>query len=165
MKRSVFWLIAVMLFFAPVNIASSSDCDARLQAIGALSSSYLYITFNYIGVTADAYASEAYKSGTVASMMNETISFMELAHKQLMEIGRGDLSDEDKKTIDGMVEVVMLLEKEASCLRDFAATGKESDADGYHQARKQALEKLNKLLGIEGEPDKDKEKKEAQPKE
>ena len=48
-------LVAVLMTFVQPGPALGAGCQQELEAIGALSASYVYMTYGFIGAAADSY--------------------------------------------------------------------------------------------------------------
>ncbi|MFH1092155.1 MAG: hypothetical protein V1742_11365 [Pseudomonadota bacterium] len=140
-------LVVLSLFVTPLS-SSASDENVYIDAIGALSGSYLYMAYAYIGVTADAYSKNIYPASQVKLMMEEKVNFLDKLMQRLQQVQATNLAPKDKQFVESMIEIFGLLKTEAQSLAAFAATNSPTDVEKYDLARKQAWPKIKILLGI-----------------
>jgi cob(I)alamin adenosyltransferase len=148
---------------APKAEAEEKDEDtkkesATLGAVGGLSVITANSTFLLIGVTADAFAKDAYKPDQVRGIMKPIIKQLDAVSNLLRKVQEEGLSEQDDDYIDQIVELYRLLQDEARALDKFVIKKGESEAKAFEKARKAALKALGKLTG----EDKDDEEKEEE---
>jgi hypothetical protein len=130
--------------------------SATLGAVGGLSVITANSTFLLIGVTADAFAKDAYTPDQVRGIMKPIIKQLDAVSNLLRKVQEEGLSEQDDDYIDQIVELYRLLQDEARGLDKFVIKRGDSELKGFDKARKAALKALNKLSG----EDKDEEEKE-----
>lgn len=121
--------------------------NAVLQAVGGLGIGHIQSTLGLIGVTADAFAKEAYDAKKVEGLMASTINSIEVVKKLLRKLQDTKLSASDEDFIDRMIGAYNALQREAKALSNFARSRKSADAEAFAKARKMAIEKIDNLTG------------------
>lgn len=148
-KALMVWIMTLVLVLtAPAVIPAASE-DIYLETIGGLGGSQMYITYAYIGVTADAYSKEIYPAGQVKAMMGQTKDMLRKVLPLLRSVQQTGLEESDREFLNSMIEVYGLLETEAEALSAFVSSHEKKDLERYDQARKEAWPKIKKLLGLE----------------
>ena len=136
---------------APLLTNESSDAEAAegvnlaLQAVGGLGIGHIQSTLGLIGVTADAFAKEAYDAKKVEGLMISTINGIDDVKKLLRKLQDSKLSADDEEFINRMLGAYIALQREAKALSTFAKSRKSADAETFARARKLAIEKIDKL--------------------
>lgn len=128
-----------------VTVESEEEGSPALQAVGGLGIGHIQSTLGLIGVTADAFAKEAYDAKKVESLMKGTNEGIEVAKKLLRKLQDTKLSAADEDFIDRMIGAYNALQREAKALASFAKSRKPADAEAFAKARKLAIEKIDKL--------------------
>jgi len=141
-------LVLLLVFWGTVSAEGAPEDNVYLEAIGGFGGSYMYMTYAYIGVTADAYSKDIYTASQVKVMMEETVGMLQKLVKTLQTIRATNIVDSDKNYLDSMIEVYNLLKLEAESLAAFVSSNDRTDVEKYEQARKQAWPRIKKLLGI-----------------
>ena len=144
----IFFVVTVVLCH-PCQATGLSDSNIYLETVGGFGGSYIYMTYAYIGVTADAFSKNIYQANQVKVMMDETVSMLNNIVKMLTKVQSTNIVENDKAFVDSMIEVLGLLKLEAESLASFAASGDPADVEKYDSARKQVWPKIKSLLGIQ----------------
>ena len=121
-----------------------------MQAVGGLGIGHIQSTLGLIGVTADAFAKEAYDAKKVEGLMKSTNDSIEVAKKLLRKLQDTRLSADDEDFVDRMIGAYNALQREAKALANFSKTRKPADAEAFAKARKMAIEKIDRLTDNEG---------------
>lgn len=124
---------------------SEEGVNPALQAVGGLGIGHIQSTLGLIGVTADAFAKEAYDAKKVEGLMTSTHNSIEVVKKLLRKLQDTKLSADDEEFVDRMIGAYNALQREAKALSTFAKTRKPADAEAFARARKLAIEKIDKL--------------------
>ncbi len=140
--------VALLLIFPGTSQAASEDM-IYLDAVGGFGGSYIYLTYAYIGMTADAFSKKVYQAEQVKDMMDETVSMLNKLIKLLGQVQTTDIAEEDKKFIDSMIDILTLLRAEAKHLSDYAKSNDPADVEKYDKARSTVLPKIKQLLRIQ----------------
>jgi hypothetical protein len=150
MKRRVVFHLLLILLTLPLCFPASSHADSNvyLETVGGFGGSYIYMTYAYIGVTADAYSEDIYQAEQVQIMMDETVGMLNNLIGMLQKVRDTDIVDNDKRFIDDMIEVLGLLKREAQALSTYAASKDPEDIKKYDEARKEVWPRIKQLLGI-----------------
>lgn len=130
---------------SPMPIEDEEEGSPALQAVGGLGIGHIQSTLGLIGVTADAFAKEAYDTKKVDGLMTSTINGIEVSKKLLRKLQDTKLSAADEDFIDRMIGAYNALQREAKALSTFARSRKPADAEAFAKARKSAIEKIDKL--------------------
>ncbi len=138
-------LIAVALAFPSRARAD----DACLEAVGGASAGYVYSTYMFIGVTADAFTKKAYDADKVKQLMTVGMKMLAESEKQLEKMKRSGLDSADRAVVEEFLAVLGLLRAQAGALITYSKSGLVKDAECYEKARKKAWSRITKLLGIE----------------
>ncbi|MDY6852701.1 MAG: hypothetical protein SV487_11600 [Thermodesulfobacteriota bacterium] len=141
-------LAIILVLFIPVGSTAAPENNVYLEAIGGFGGSYMYMTYAYIGVTADAYSKNIYPAGQVKAMMDETVKMLRKLVKSLGRVRTTNIVESDRKYIDSMIEIFDLLRLEAEALSAFASSNDRADVEKYDQARKKVWPRIKRLLGI-----------------
>ena len=129
----------------PVPEVGEEEGNPALQAVGGLGIGHIQSTLGLIGVTADAFAKEAYDAKKVEGLMTSTINGIEVVKKLLRKLQDTKLADADEDFIDRMIGAYNALQREAKALSNFAKSRKPADAEAFAKARKLAIEKIGNL--------------------
>ena len=127
------------------EVESEEGVNPALLAVGALGIGHIQSTLGLIGVTADAFAKEAYDAKRVEGLMTSTVKSIDNVKKQLRKLQDSKLNADDEDFIDRMIGAYNALEREAKALSNFARTRKPADAEAFAKARKLAIEKIDNL--------------------
>jgi len=130
---------------SPMPVEGEEEGSPALQAVGGLGIGHIQSTLGLIGVTADAFAKEAYDTKKVDGLMKSTNDGIEVAKKLLRKLQDTKLSAADEDFIDRMIGAYNALQREAKALSSFARSRKPADAEAFSKARKLAIEKIDKL--------------------
>jgi hypothetical protein len=141
-------VVALLLIFPGTSQAASEDMEC-LDAVGGLCGSYIYITYAYIGMTADAFSKKMYQPEQVKEMMDETVIMLNKLMKILGRVQTTDIAEEDKKFIVSLIEVLSLLRTEAEHLSAYAESNDMADVEKYDEARRTVLPKIKQLLQLQ----------------
>ncbi|MBU2552412.1 MAG: hypothetical protein KKB20_28625 [Proteobacteria bacterium] len=145
MRKGMLWIIVALLLLAPVRAAAATEASIYLETIGGFAHNYLYMTYAYIGVTADAYAKEIYPASYVKRMMGDTVRTLDILARKLQTVQETNLEEEDRKAIEYIVETFGLLKEEAEALAALVESGDQTALDRYDQARKKARDHLKRV--------------------
>ena len=130
---------------SPMPVESEKEGSPALQAVGGLGIGHIQSTLGLIGVTADAFAKDAYDTKKVEGLMTSTINSIEVVKKLLRRLQDTKLPAADEDFIDRMIGAYNALQREAKALSNFAKSRKPADAEAFAKARKAAIEKIDKL--------------------
>lgn len=129
----------------PMPMQDEEEGSPALQAVGGLGIGHIQSTLGLIGVTADAFAKEAYDTKKVDGLMKSTNDGIEVAKKLLRKLQDTKLSAADEDFLDRMIGAYNALQREAKALANFAKSRKPADAEAFAKARKAAIEKIDQL--------------------
>lgn len=133
---------------AKVEPAKPAD-DPWLVAIGVLSGQNIYVTYAYIGSVADGYTKHAYTAEQVQSLMKEITGLTDVAIQHLEAVEQTKIVDSDRKAIERVVEIMVLLKQEAEALAAFTRSEADADLQAYETARTSAWPKIKAALQME----------------
>lgn len=122
--------------------------DTKLQLIGSLASSHVYTTHGYIGVVADNAQKELYPPARVDELMQEVTVLADSLTAQLKALKKSDLTPEDAKAVQEIIDIYALLKQESDALRAYAKDKTEAHGNEFHRVRAAAWTRVAKLLEI-----------------
>jgi len=144
-----FAALLAALFLSP---AEANAGEAQLRAIGSHGASYIYTTYGYIGVLADAYVKDVYDAEKVEQLMSEVIGIID-ANKQNLEAVKAEgLSGDDAESVEEMIQIYALLQSQSEALIKFSKSRDPEAAKTFESTRKAVWPKIAKLLGIGASP-------------
>jgi len=146
-SSSVAWLSAQEK--APAKKDAVSDREVLLETLGALAGAQLYQSYLNIGFIADGKAEGTYEEKDIQQILSSVLTLMEALDKKLDQVGKLDLSKDDREGIAEIRKLSGLLRLQADELQAFWKTGDKARADKYEKTRQQAWEGISKLLGLE----------------
>ena len=146
-------VLGLMLWTLPTVSRSQepvaeTPVDAKLLLIGSLASSHVYTTHGYIGVVADNAQKDLYPPQRVDELMQEVAVFSDSLTVQLKTLQNSDLTPEDAKAVQEIIDIYALLKKEADALRAYAKDKTEAHGAEFHRQRAEAWTRVAKLLEI-----------------
>jgi hypothetical protein len=148
-RRPVAILTILVLICGFTVPAPAADEKTYLETIAGFGGIYIYMTYAYIGVAADAYSKDIYEAEHIKNMMEETVNMLNNLTQLLAKVQATDLSAEDKEFVQDLVHVMGLLKIESESLAAFAVSNDPADVARYEEARKKAWPEISKLLGMQ----------------
>ena len=127
---------------------SASPVDTKLLLIGSLASSHVYTTYGYIGVVADNVQKDIYSPQRVEDLMSEVTVISDSLTAQLDALLKSDLTAEDAKAVQEIVEIYGLLKQESAALRKYAKDKTETNGTEFRHLHDEAWIRVAKLLEI-----------------
>ena len=143
------WLSAQDKSTAPKKEAVSDKETLLLETLGALAGAQLYQSYLNIGFIADGRAEGTYEEKDIQQILSSVLTLMEALDKKLDQVGKLDLSKDDREGIAEIRKLSGLLRLQADELQAFWKTGDKARADKYEKTRKEAWAGISKLLGLE----------------
>jgi hypothetical protein len=138
---------ALLLAAAPVRAAE--DDTALLNTLGYTTGQSVLLTHMAVGTLADAFVGKAYKSEQATTFVTTYINITKGMKEQMTKLVNADtLSKNDEQFIQNTIEVLDLVLREATDLKDYIESGKQADAQAYDSSRKKALKEIKTLLSI-----------------
>jgi hypothetical protein len=128
--------------------APAEPVDDRLYLIGAMGATEVYLTYAYIGAVGDGFVKETYDAQKVNELMTEVGRMTDHLITQLKKVRDGELTDEDRKAIDQMIEINELLHKQSQSLIAYSESQTVETAQSFDEVRKAVWPKISTLLGI-----------------
>ncbi len=122
--------------------------DTKLQLIGSLASSHVYTTFGYIGVVADNVQKDLYTPDDVDRLMKEITVISDPLIVQLAALQKSEMTPEDAKAVQEIIEIYALLKQESESLRTYAKDKTEANGSEFNRRRAEAWTRVAKLLDI-----------------
>ena len=139
-------LSAILLAAAP---ARAADDTVLLNTLGYTTGQSVLLTHMAVGTLADAFVGTAYKPDQATTFVNTYINVTKGMKDQMTKLVDADtLSKSDSQFIQNTIEVLDLVLREATDLKDFITSGKQADAQAYDSSRKKALKEIKTLLSI-----------------
>ncbi len=144
---SFYFLLSLVLTDARISAQ-----DSNLQAVGALSSANLYLTYVSIGAIADSHSREIYKDETAASLLTSITGITRNSIGSLHKVLESESLDEDdtnylKETIDTL-EVLI---EQAESYKTYIEKNSSEYVAIYNNYKEVARQQVTKLLGFEQE--------------
>jgi|GEM_PF-666618 len=137
----------------PREVNSPSPSNATqlyLQTIGTVSAQSVYLTYLAIGTLTNSFASQAMDKESTMQILQEYISLSKACRDQLGTLAQeGKLTNEDKKVIRELETIYGLLIAEGQSFLDYIETGDNSYLSSFEENRKNALNRISKLLRIQ----------------
>lgn len=138
---------AFLLAAAPARAAE--DDSALLTTLGYTTGQSVLLTHMAVGTLADAFVGKAYKSEQATTFVTTYINITKGMKEQMTKLVDADtLNKNDEQFIQNTIEVLDLVLREATDLKDYIASGKQTDAQAYDSSRKKALKEIKTLLSI-----------------
>ena len=152
LRRKVLLLSFYFLLILVLTDARISAQDSNLQAVGALSSANLYLTYVSIGAVADSHSREIYKDETATSLLTSITEVTRNSIGSLHKVLESENLDEDdtnylKETIDTL-EVLI---EQAESYKTYIEKNSSQYAAIYNNYKQIAWQQVAKLLGFEQE--------------
>lgn len=142
-------LVISALALATASARAASDDTVLLNALGYTTGQSVLLTHMAVGTLADGYGSKAYKSEQATQIVNTYINVTKGMKEQMSKLAEsGSLSKTDTQFIENTIEVLDLVVREATDLKDYFSSGKPSDAQAYDGSRKKAWKEIKTLLSI-----------------
>jgi hypothetical protein len=126
----------------------AAPLDSKLQLIGSLASSHVYTTFGYIGVVADNVQKDLYAPDDVDRLMKEITVISDPLIVQLVALQKSEMTPEDAKAVQEIIDIYALLKSESEALRTYAKDKTEANGSEFNRRRAEAWTRLAKLLDI-----------------
>ena len=152
MRRRALVCSFYILLILVLTDARISAQDSNLQAVGALSSANLYLTYVSIGAIADSHSREIYKDETAASLLTSITGITKNSIGSLHKVLESESLDEDdtnylKETIDTL-EVLI---EQAESYKTYIEKNSSEYVAIYNNYKEVARQQVTKLLGFEQE--------------
>ena len=144
-------LLAALSAFvlATASVRAADDDTVLLNTLGYTTGQSVLLTHMAVGTLADAFVGKAYKQEQASTFVNTYINVTKGMKDQMSKlIDAGTLSKSDSQFVENTVGVLDLVLREAGDLKDYIASGKQSDAQAYDSSRKKALKEIKTLLSI-----------------
>ena len=140
-------LSVLLLAAAPLKAA---DDTALLNTLGYTTGQSVLLTHMAVGTLADAYVGKAYKSDQANTFVTTYINITKGMKDQMKKLVDADtLTKNDAQFVQNTINVLDLVLRESNDLKDFIASGKQTDAQAYDSSRKKALKEIKTLLSME----------------
>jgi hypothetical protein len=137
-----------LLVLAAGPLRAEND-TVLLSTLGYTTGQSVLLTHMAVGTLADAFVGKAYKSDQATTFVTTYINVTKGMKEQMEKLADADtLSKNDTKFIQNTIEVLDLVLREATDLKDFIKSGKKSDAEAYDGSRQKALREIKTLLNI-----------------
>jgi hypothetical protein len=126
--------------------------DDRLYLIGAMGATQVYLTYAYVGAVGDGFVNKTYDAPKVQELMGEVAGMTDHLIKQLRKVRGGELTDDDRKAIDEMIDINVMLKKQAEALSAFSQDASDENAKSFEEVRTEVWPRISNLLGIKSPP-------------
>lgn len=128
--------------------AAEPPVDDRLYLIGAMGATQVYLTYAYVGSVGDGFVNKTYDAAKVQELMGEVAGMTDHLIKQLRKVRGGELTDDDRKAIDEMIDINVMLKKQAEALSAFSKDDSDENAKTFEDVRTEVWPRISGLLGI-----------------
>jgi hypothetical protein len=122
--------------------------DDRLYLIGAMGATQVYLTYAYVGAVGDGFVNKTYDAAKVQELMGEVAGMTDHLIQQLRKVRGGELTDDDRTAIDEMIDINVMLKKQAEALSAFSKEDSEENAKTFEDVRTEVWPRISNLLGI-----------------
>ncbi len=120
----------------------------RLEAIGTLSASHIYITYGYLGTIANSFSGKAMSAGRAKKLFRESLRLCELSITALEQVKKKGVPSGDVQSLEETMEVYRLLKKQAEAGIEFAGEQNPENTKAFETARKASWTRIAKMLGL-----------------
>jgi hypothetical protein len=144
-------LLALLSAFvlAAASVRAAADDTALLNSLGYTTGQSVLLTHMAVGTLADAFGGKTYKTEQATNIVNTYINVTKGLKSQLSKlVEAGSLSKSDTEFVENTIEVLDLVLREATDLKDYISSGKQNDAQAYDGSRKKAWAGIKTLLNI-----------------
>src|SRR6188474_3184915 len=122
-------LAAVSAFVLATASVRAADDTVLLNTLGYTTGQSVLLTHMAVGTLADAFVGKAYKPEQATNFVTTYINVTKGMKEQMQKLVDADtLSKNDSKFIQNTIDVLDLVLREATDLKDFIKSGKKSDA-------------------------------------
>jgi hypothetical protein len=149
MTSKILLAVLSMLVLAAAPLRAAEDDTVLLNTLGYTTGQAVLLTHMAVGTLADAFVGKAYKAEQATTFVNTYINVTKGMKDQMTKLVDADtLTKNDSKFIQNTIDVLDLVLREGNDLKDFIASGKQSDAKAYDGSRQKALKEIKTLLSI-----------------
>jgi hypothetical protein len=144
-------LLAVVsvLFLASGLLRAAGDNSALLTTLGYTTGQSVLLTHMAVGTLADAFVGRTYKSEQANDVLETYLRVTKGMKDQMQKLADADtLSNNDSKFVENTIEVLDLVLREATDLKNFIKSGKKADAEAYDGSRQKAFREIKILLNM-----------------
>jgi len=132
--------------------ARISAQDSSLQAVGALSSANLYLTYVSIGAVADSHSRELYKDEFTVSLLTTITEVTKNSIGSLHKVLESEsLDEEDTNYLKDTIDTLEVLIELAESYKTYIEKNSSQYAAIYNNYKQIAWQQVAKLLGFEQE--------------
>ncbi len=146
-------LLIAALILSVTNLYSQdlnkNNSDLKLEIIGSVSASNLYLSYLTIGVIADSYTKKVYDNQRTVSFVKAAVVQAGLQKKTLEKlIQANEVSGSDLEAVKKMVDCYSLLADEGNYFIDYINTKSKDSLRNYDGKRKEAWALISQIMGI-----------------
>ncbi len=152
LRRKVLLFSFCLILILVLTDARISAQDSNLQAVGALSSANLYLTYVSIGAIADSHSREIYKDETAASLLTNITDITKNSIGSLHKVLESESLDEDDTNyLKEMIDTLEVLIEQAESYKTYIEKNSSEYVAIYNNYKEVARQQVTKLLGFEQE--------------
>jgi len=140
-----------MLNFSQAQVPEDRYHQA-LEMVGILSAAYLYETYLGLGQLAEIHAAQSQPDSLLQHRLENVIRVLTGVHDNLKVFSSSELSPEDSTYVHTLLEVNLLLIREAGALKRYWETQTAEDGKIYLAYNEQARQALEALYGLDLSP-------------
>jgi hypothetical protein len=124
--------------------------DANLQAVGALSSANLYLTYISIGAVADSHSRELYSDEFASSLLTNITEITRNSISSLTQVlATEDLDEADTNYMKKAIDTLEILTEQAKSYKTYMEKDSPQYAEIYNSYKQIAWQQVAELLGLE----------------
>ena len=140
--------IAAFLLIGPGRARAQEKNNPYLEAIGALAAANAFTSYAYVGAVSDAFEKKAYTAKQVRARMDELSGFTTNVQRYLKQLNALNITETDKTFVTELIDILELVGRQASALKEFAGVGLPGQKQRYQDAKALAWPRIKKLLKL-----------------
>lgn len=142
--------VTVIIVICSVTLSSySSKLEEKLfYNQGFFGAAFLYQTYFTIGMASDAWTNSIYNADNTRTILQTSVNFLALSEKTLRELSLFSISSDDRNTLLQMIDISEDLKKQGEFMITYLDSKEQSDLSQYELYRKQAWEKISRLMDL-----------------
>jgi hypothetical protein len=148
-RKKILVSFCIVLFASFIGQKISAQ-DANLQAVGALGSANLYLTYISIGSVADGHSRELYSDEFAASVLTSITEISGNSVNSLAQLlDTGGLDEEDTAYVKKTIDTLEVLIDQAESYKTYMEKKGPQYAEIYNNYKQIAWQQVAELLGFE----------------
>jgi hypothetical protein len=148
MKKYVVFVLILLCLSLTVSSYSSKLEEKLFYNQGFFGAAFLYQTYFTIGMASDTWSNGTYKAENSRTIIQTCVDFLALSEKTLKELSQFSITSDDRNTLLQMIDIATDLKNQGSFMLSYMNSKNESDLEQYELSRKQAWEKISRLMDL-----------------